>query len=70
MATSSLRIPICESQVACDGASVRPPRAICGSCERKLEKKAKGTQAQLRGERTFTTGSEWRKAQRKAKAIT
>lgn len=68
MSNANLRLPICASQVACDGASVRPPRAICGNCERKLEKRAKEAQPHLRGAKTYTTGSEWRKAKRRAQA--
>lgn len=59
----NLHMPICASQVACDGANVKQEGGICVQCRIRLAKKAKAP-APLKGANTRITESERRELAR------
>jgi hypothetical protein len=47
----NMHLPVCASQVACDGTSVKTDGASCSKCRDKMAKKAKAPPP-LRGSNT------------------
>ena len=42
--SSDMRVPLCQKQIACDGASLAPrsrERGYCGRCNEAMERRAK-----------------------------
>lgn len=57
MTTLNMHLPVCASQIACDGARIRTGNTICYKCRDKMAKRNKPPPP-LRGEHTELTRSE------------
>lgn len=56
---TNLKLPLCQLQVACDGAIIKHGATACHRCREKQAKKAKASRP-LRGENTCVSGAERR----------
>lgn len=60
---TNLKLPLCQLQVACDGAIIKHGATACYRCREKQAKKAKAPPP-LRGENTCVTDAERREIAR------